>query len=541
MPTGKPLPFLHPARRALPQITLRGEQRIGRAVHRMISGEVGAIEGAAGMAAAKAAALRPAPDKVLRGLSSPDNALDTLSRFGRATRRQQKEFSAVVHPLSGRMMQMNASGRVGGQTGLPAPRQAQVRMARLADQTKNPEIRRRAVANLNGQNKNINGPAPIFAHNHPAIRGDTRAYPSSTDLNAAHQLSQASRGVFHDAQWAVVSPRPGPRGSKKTSIVLSRPSTPRSGPGTRQRERAVGDFQLADLATTPPAYAPRGWAPDIRGARSLMPGVGPREGRTWDGIVRANTTGPRTESGFRTRQVFGKRDVPFISAALDRKAAKVAAQILPSGTDLGSGVRVGAPQVVRGLSTPGRHFNVPGFRSAKVGLERGKSNVGHVTASRLPTGHVFVSDMAVKPSQRGKGVGSAALRATQENTPKADTPSVNFLASAAPKTDKHEAMTGNRAWRKSGVRFMPGGGVTGQKAYDAPRQATGQDAKRIKRVLRQSKTGRISPTEAFQVAPELEGASWYGQVRGGKPFARKTTVAGAAGGSAFLTAKKEKK
>lgn len=272
--------------------------------------------------------------KTLKALSG-NTPQETVSRFGRATRRQNKEFSAQIHPISGRMEGM-VRGDYSG-THMPfTGRKSQDSMYNLARGAKSPAVAERAMANLMGQNPNIAGPKRLYAHNHPSKpgnmpRGIKRSYPSAQDTALIPQLP-GYKGV-------VTSHQPGPRGAKKTKAVYfgagpekmpgKRLRTKRRDPSVRALKGTEGDRAAAqrvmegqDLGTQP-SIKFRSTQEGTEGRRSTarlherMRRAARKnaerndagELKSWDDFMREKTGTRRgaTNTGIHTREALYKR------------------------------------------------------------------------------------------------------------------------------------------------------------------------------------------------------------------------------------------
>jgi hypothetical protein len=250
-----------------------------------------------------------APDKVLRALSGKDYG-ETISRLGRATRRQKREFATIVHPLSGRVLDMRRGGPVAASYGagqVAAARSSRLRMARLADEAKNPAVRARAASNLEGRNKLIQGPQPVLVHNHPTFehagKPHYRRYPSGGDLGALH--------TFPNSRHVVLSHKPGPRGSKQTQAVTTRVINP-----TNVQANAMRISQH-DYATQGPLVPTAARAQKIpeRQLRDMVEMNKPKGKRlkSYDTFMRQKTASSRAakKTGMQTTVTMHKRANPF--------------------------------------------------------------------------------------------------------------------------------------------------------------------------------------------------------------------------------------
>lgn len=179
---GNPLPFLHPKREPGSELTNN-------------------------LLGTMARDNRP-PPRILRALSG-DTPTETLRRFGRATSAQNKEFSARVHPLSGRMETLKAGDESGVGMMRPYSRTAE-RAKEFAERTKNPEYRNRAKKIAEGE---VIGPKRIEVHNHPTYGGKfLRRSPSSPDIQGA---------IKNGAKGAVTTPiRTRKKGAPRTNITF---------------------------------------------------------------------------------------------------------------------------------------------------------------------------------------------------------------------------------------------------------------------------------------------------------------------------------
>lgn len=260
----KRTPFLHPKARPFHQGKVATRQM---ANSRMMNDIVDASAGkmtAAVRAGRNVAAGPSAPAKTRAALSGKDYG-ETLSRLGRATRRQNKEFSAIVHPLSGRVMDMRRgnAGSVGMGVGrVAAAGRPRSRMAELAENAKNPVVRERAKANLMGENKNLTGPQAVLVHNHPRFdhhygtkgKHAVRSYPSTPDRMFAAAMPNSRHVVLSHAP-------DGPAG-RKTKAVTSR---------IVDRDRGLDAYSHEQLAHQDVATIPKG-----RARRALIPDKGER-------------------------------------------------------------------------------------------------------------------------------------------------------------------------------------------------------------------------------------------------------------------------
>lgn len=202
-------PFLHPDARPMkspPETLMRMSERLSS--DKKPTDQLRAVRAVGGP---------KAPKKVLDALSGKDYG-DTMSRLGRATRRQNKEFSAQVHPLSGRVIDMRRGGAVSTIHGGHLPRRSQKRLAEITETGSTQAVRDRAGKTLMRANPATKGPTPVAVHTHPTFGegkgAHTRHYPSGADVEAAAQQ--------RDAAHAVITHQPGPRGSKKTKVVTTR-------------------------------------------------------------------------------------------------------------------------------------------------------------------------------------------------------------------------------------------------------------------------------------------------------------------------------
>lgn len=172
-----------------------------------------------------------ADDKVKAKLSGADPS-ETLSRIGRATRRQNKEFHAQVHPISGRVKAMVRGDHTSTHFPSPKPTKARERLAEMAETARNPQVRDRALKAATNQSEKTAGPKPLYVHNHPENPGGKaklkRAYPSAADTQAQNLFPGGFKG-------AVVSRADAPRGGKKTKVVYFGP-----GPDKVKASRVTG-------------------------------------------------------------------------------------------------------------------------------------------------------------------------------------------------------------------------------------------------------------------------------------------------------------
>ena len=263
----------------------------------------------------------------LKGLSG-NTAHETVRRFGRATRHQDKEFQAVVHPLSGRM---TALAR-GDQTGVNIPnpelrRTSKRRMIELAETSKNPKVKERATRNVQGMNPNIAGPNLLHVHNHPQhiphgnkgkVAHLDRGHPSAADTGVV--------GMKPNFKGAVITHKPGPRGSKKTHVTFfgrgpdKLKNAAKGGANRPIEPDPAGQQKRADMdmATQPkdlPLRAQQGFG--RRRIGSLTQGaqkdarkrMGQQKNIGWDNWMRSKTRSPKqaTSSGIHTRETMMKR------------------------------------------------------------------------------------------------------------------------------------------------------------------------------------------------------------------------------------------
>lgn len=331
----KRVPFLHPKARAFDAGTAMARQgfnaRRGDMAARMVRDD-GSLRMRHAFEFGRTTAAGPqAPDRVKRALSGKDYG-ETIGRLGRATRRQNKEFSAVVHPLSGRILDMRRgnSGAVGyGVGAVASSTKSRARMARLADKAKNPEVRERATANLMGQNKHLVGPQGVLVHNHPSFkthygvkgRHGTRSYPSSQDRMVA--------GGIPGSRHVVLSHAPNGPGGRKTKAVTTRVVDAQRGisPGTHER------LAHQDYATvTKPLRRALFKDKDVRrGIAAQVAESRKKAARTPDGKVMAydafhrqrtgNAKGAR-RSGLYTTESFHKVDTSMSDADAHRLAQR---------------------------------------------------------------------------------------------------------------------------------------------------------------------------------------------------------------------------
>lgn len=272
-----------------------------------------------------------ADDKVKRALSGPD-ASETISRIGRATRRQDKEFAARVHPISGRVEHMVRGDHVSTHQPFGATKSMK-RMAEMAEKAKSPQVRDRAMRNISNQNPNLRGPDRIYVHNHPSNPGGKtkirRAYPSAADT----QLKDALRPAGVNYKGVVVSHQPGPRGAKKTKAVYFGQGPDKLKRGRQQRPVEGGNqqaaFSVQDNATAPKNIE-RVFRSDSAGPRNIKrrqfrisqridrnhaerDDLRGGELKDYDKFVRERSASPEaaTRSGLHTRERMMKRLNPF--------------------------------------------------------------------------------------------------------------------------------------------------------------------------------------------------------------------------------------
>ena len=269
----------------------------------------------------------------LKGLSG-NTAHETVRRFGRATRHQDKEFQAIVHPLSGRMTALARGDHTG--VNIPNPefrRKSKRRMIELSETAKSPKVRERATHNIAGMNSNLAGPNLLHVHNHPqhiphGNKGEvahlSRGYPSAADTGVVN-----ARPNF---KGAVVTHKPGARGSKQTHVTFfgrgpdklksaTKGGTKNGGKHpTRRDPEASQKMAAMDMATQPsnlPLRAQQGFGRRRIGSltrdgqRQARKAVGQQKNLGWDDWLRSKTKSPKqaTSSGIHTSETMMKRFV----------------------------------------------------------------------------------------------------------------------------------------------------------------------------------------------------------------------------------------
>ena len=267
--------------------------------------------------------------KTLSALSGKD-ASETISRIGRATRHQNKEFQARVHPISGRVEGMVRGDHASVHAPISATKSMK-RMAEMSESAKNPAVRERATRNISNQNPNLRGPDRLYVHNHPKSPGGkskiNRAYPSAADTAIKDQVRPAG----FNFKGAVVSHKPGPRGAKKTKVVYFGQGPDKLKQGRNKYPIEGGSeqdqFLRHDLATQPKdlgnvsrsdftgsRHTKRKQAASLRSsARREYKAEGKVDIGDYDGFMRSKSASPAaaTKSGLHTRERMMKRLSPF--------------------------------------------------------------------------------------------------------------------------------------------------------------------------------------------------------------------------------------
>jgi hypothetical protein len=223
-----------------------------------------------------------------------------------------------------------------------------------------------------------------------------------------------------------------------------------------------------------------------------------------------------------------------VGSFFDRRALKVASQLAPEGSALANGAQIGRHSVSRSKL---------GFRKVTTTMTREGKEIGQVKSAVSPTKHVVVTDAKVAQAERGKGVGTSALKTITGNAPKSKTPGVYWWSQGGGGT----GYTGSRAWKRGdakyvrGVPFMPGSVSQALKGSSESARKQGMSFQRKARL------GLVKPSQMRSKAPEAADAMndlpWAARVKGGQPFGRKTAYAVGGGGAAAgaETARRKKK
>lgn len=236
--------------------------------------------------------------------TKPDEPLTTLANFARATRRQNKEFSAEIHPLSGRVMAMQRGGRHGVGVGAPISR-ARSAAERLAARSSNPVVQERADRLAR---EGAAGPRRIQAHNHPKSDTVHRTMPSAQDTRLASNMRDRTQNV-------VVSQRRDPqgRGGKNTSAVWHGPAgEPNPKDLQRQMRRDISTLPTSILNEERATGKQRAAVGVSRAARRVASrATGGRVSTDYDTSFAAAHGGRKVlegKTGYYSRQTYLKRD-----------------------------------------------------------------------------------------------------------------------------------------------------------------------------------------------------------------------------------------
>ena len=180
------------------------------------------------------------PKEVTDRLSG-DTVDETVRRLGRATRRQDVEFGALINPLSGRITAMS---RGNTSSAAPLPRQTKTRrrLQHLAENADSWVVQNRAQFALLGRygEDQMAGPAKVLVHNHPRAGG--RRMPSGADVPGVG----SEIGQVHDSRvLSLKQTKDGPRTNVERIRAGADDMTSRE-----RRVKAAGRVAGADIATT---------------------------------------------------------------------------------------------------------------------------------------------------------------------------------------------------------------------------------------------------------------------------------------------------
>ena len=233
-----------------------------------------------------------------------------------------------------------------------------------------------------------------------------------------------------------------------------------------------------------------------------------------------------------------KRRFPIVSRHYDRKAEKMAHDILPVGSVHGK-AEVAGHKVYRG--------NMPGSRSVTTTLVKPgtKEEIGSAATVTYPTKRFMVDHMQLDPAHRGGGTGQKMLEAMTSNARKSKRVRAAHFMAFGNSTPELGGMSGARAWRRGDTKYTLG---MGQKPnfdadqVEALKNLKPQDQASARRYMERSRKGRQKPSDlagsnkpdymSNEAAEVVRGTPWFATVKGGNRTPEHAAIAtGAAVGA----------